>query len=649
MPIIGNVGRRSRSVRILNICIHLILLLGAVTMIYPFLIMLSGSIKSDLDFKYFNIIPKYLTDEPVLFQKHISAKYNGRLSLANDCLREQLTSFEDLKAPESFPDQRVKDWELFLAVQESINPGQQGLSQKSLGGPQPDLLESTLKGMDHYYYGLGAISESGVQPRMQRAIKGWLKKQYQNDLDKLNRDLDTKLLTWEEIGFNPENFTARRATGDYRGIMARFQEFKENESPQLYRYYFSIDGAFVSKLRSKYAGKLENLNKALNTNFKNWQDIHLSQKKPEGPMAELWEKYIRKDLNLQFIGAAKEAEPAYQAFLKTKYRQDIKFLNKIYNAKYTGFDQIPLIKKVPSRGILLVDWAEFVESHAPVESLFICSAEFYYRGWLREKYKTLTSLNNVHKSNYKNFETVNIPAKEWEWTMFRENKKHILWEFITRNYVVVTDTILYNGRSVWNTFVYCSLSVLAALIVNPMAAYALSRYRPPSTYKILLFLMLTMAFPPMVLGIPRFLLMKDLGLLNTYAALILPTMANGYSIFLLKGFFDSLPRELFECATLDGAGEWTMFWRIAMSLSKPILAVIALQTFTVTYGNFMLAFIVCQNPKMWTLMVHLYQLQMRSSQAVVFASLVIAAIPTFLIFVFCQNIILRGIVVPTEK
>lgn len=86
-----------------------------------------------------------------------------------------------------------------------------------------------------------------------------------------------------------------------------------------------------------------------------------------------------------------------------------------------------------------------------------------------------------------------------------------------------------------------------------------------------------------------------------------------------------------------------------MALSKPILAVIALGAFTAAYGNFMLAFIVCQDPKMWTLMVHLYQLQQRSSQAVVFASLVIAAIPTFLIFVFCQKIILRGIVVPTEK
>ena len=65
-----------------------------------------------------------------------------------------------------------------------------------------------------------------------------------------------------------------------------------------------------------------------------------------------------------------------------------------------------------------------------------------------------------------------------------------------------------------------------------------------------------MAFPAVVTMIPNFLLLRDLGLLNTFAALLLPGMANGYSIFLLKGFFDSLPRELYEAAEIDGANEW---------------------------------------------------------------------------------------------
>jgi len=86
-----------------------------------------------------------------------------------------------------------------------------------------------------------------------------------------------------------------------------------------------------------------------------------------------------------------------------------------------------------------------------------------------------------------------------------------------------------------------------------------------------------------------------------------------------------------------------------MSLSKPILAVIALAAFTGAYSNFMMALLICQDEKMWTLMPWLYQLQMRSGPGVVFASLIIAAIPTFLVFALCQNIIMRGIVVPVEK
>jgi multiple sugar transport system permease protein len=140
-----------------------------------------------------------------------------------------------------------------------------------------------------------------------------------------------------------------------------------------------------------------------------------------------------------------------------------------------------------------------------------------------------------------------------------------------------------------------------------------------------------------------------ISLLNTFAALVLPSVASGYSIFLLKGFFDSLPRELYEAADLDGASEWTKFWSFTMNLSKPILAVIALGAFTGAYSQFMMALIIIPDQNMWTIMIWIFQLQSQAHQAVVYASLVIGAIPTFLIFVFCQGIIMRGIVVPTEK
>jgi multiple sugar transport system permease protein len=153
----------------------------------------------------------------------------------------------------------------------------------------------------------------------------------------------------------------------------------------------------------------------------------------------------------------------------------------------------------------------------------------------------------------------------------------------------------------------------------------------------------------MVTQIPSFLMLREFQLLNSFAALILPGLASGYSIFLLKGFFDSQPRELYEAAQIDGAGEWTIFWQITMSLAKPILSVIALGAFVGAYGNFMFALLLCQDDRMWTLMVWLYQLQQISGRSVVYASIVIASIPTFVVFVLCQRVILRGIIVPSEK
>ncbi len=170
--------------------------------------------------------------------------------------------------------------------------------------------------------------------------------------------------------------------------------------------------------------------------------------------------------------------------------------------------------------------------------------------------------------------------------------------------------------------------LLVTLIINPLAAYALSRYQLPGTYKILLFLLATMAFPAEVTMIPGFLLLKQFHLLNTYWAILLPSMASGYSIFLLKGFFDSLPRELYEAAMLDGAREATMFMRITVPLSKPVLAVIGLGTFTAAYGMFMFAFVVCQDPNMWTMMVWLFEMNVWSPQFVQMAALVLSGIPT---------------------
>lgn len=220
------------------------------------------------------------------------------------------------------------------------------------------------------------------------------------------------------------------------------------------------------------------------------------------------------------------------------------------------------------------------------------------------------------------------------------------------NYRTVGDYLFVRGRAFFNTIVLVILSVLASLMVNPLAAYALSRFRLKGTEKILLFLLATMAFPAAVTAIPGFLLLRDLGLLNTFAALVLPTVASGMSIFILKGFFDALPRELYEAAAIDGASEWTVFRRITLPMTTPILAVNALNAFIHAYASWEWAFLVCSKESHWTLAVWMYHMTTDTfvnQPWCVMAGFVLVSIPTAAVFLLCQKVILRGIVLPSMK
>lgn len=310
----------------------------------------------------------------------------------------------------------------------------------------------------------------------------------------------------------------------------------------------------------------------------------------------------------------------YQEFLKSKYKNRIDDVPAELRGKAEGFEQIVLPSPFPN------DLKSEFESKIP--SRFVA-------GTPEEAFFNLTKTQ--------------MPIAAFETQILTKNEKTIRNEFAGRNFRYVLDYILIHGRAVWNTILFCGLAILTQLIVNPIAAYALSRYPIRASGKILLFLLATMAFPAEVAMIPSFLLLKDLGLLNTFAALILPGAASGYMIFLLKGFFDSLPPELYEAGQLDGAKETTLLMRIAVPLSRPVLGYLALMAFMASYSTFMFAFLVAQDQRMWTLMVWVYQLQTTAPKAVVMAALALAALPTLVVFLLAQRVIMRGIVLPGER
>lgn len=383
----------------------------------------------------------------------------------------------------------------------------------------------------------------------------------------------------------------------------------------------------------------------------------------------------------------------YQAWLRQRY-PDIDTLNKTYVEENSAFQSVAVPSELlerkqwkPIPGKKYLEWLEFKAS-LPAEYRIPIRAQRMFQEFLRSKTKNqFASVEANLKGNATKFEELAMPEsgpeleefkKTWLPPNFANGTTESVWaqfsgsdlslpieaaernyladnagamrsEMTTRNYRYVMDYILLNGRSLWNTAFFCLLAILTQLTVNPLAAYALSRYPIRASGKILIFLLATMAFPAEVAMIPSFLLLKDLGLLNTFAALVLPGAASGYMIFLLKGFFDSLPQELYESGQLDGAKETTMMWKIALPLSKPVLGYLALLAFMGAYGAFLYAFLVAQDQRMWTLMVWIYQLQNVAPKSVMMAALTLAAIPTLLVFLFSQRVIMRGIVLPGER
>lgn len=636
MPLISTIGRKSLSVRLLIGGIYLLLILGSITMIYPFMLMIAGSTKSSVDINELRVIPAFLTSDEVLYRKYLESLFNEKMDLYKLTYNLDDTSFEVAKRPEAINKKLVASWDAFLEQADLPNV-------------------ASIIGMVEM-----PVTRT-VQPQLLRELMGELADSYEGDIDKVNDALHTQFTSWNTFVIRPVPYIQRREVPNPSPLQDRLSEFYKTAS-DVYRYYPSIPGMYRSMfLKTQYTRNIEEYNKAHGTAYASYDQVYLPRMLPVNgtPLEKQdWLNFTRQTVSLLWLTADESARPVYVNFLKAKYAS-IDALNKVYATSYVDFSQVTmggLPYTTPQR---LVDWQSMVEGWIhpktgkkyiiPDNALKYDCTDFRYADYLLREHGSLEKINQDLGTSYASIAKIHPPQKQWHARLFSKITRELRKEFLVRNYITVFNYIVLHGRGVFNTVVYCALAILSALIVNPMAAYAMSRYQMPSTYKVLLFLMLTMAFPPMVTQIPNFLMLRELGLLNTFAALILPTLANGYSIFLLKGFFDSLPKELYESAALDGAGEWVMFWQITMNLSKPILAVIALAAFNHAYANFMFALLTCQDSKMWTLMVWLYQLQSQSTQGVVFASLMIAAVPTFVVFVFAQNIIMRGIVVPVEK
>ncbi|GIH77811.1 carbohydrate ABC transporter permease [Planobispora longispora] len=205
-----------------------------------------------------------------------------------------------------------------------------------------------------------------------------------------------------------------------------------------------------------------------------------------------------------------------------------------------------------------------------------------------------------------------------------------------------------------NTALYAGGAWLFTLAIDVTAAYALSKLRPVLGKLVLALMLATLMIPPMVIMLPAYLTVKDLpllgwDLLNTPWAIWLPAAANGFNIFLLKRFFDSIPRELLEAAEIDGAGPVRILWSIVIPVSRPILGVVSILTVVAVWRDFVWPLLVLTDSEKMSVSIGIASLSSQMPQNVLIASLVIASIPTIIVFFLFQRHIMAGLTAGSLK
>ena len=210
------------------------------------------------------------------------------------------------------------------------------------------------------------------------------------------------------------------------------------------------------------------------------------------------------------------------------------------------------------------------------------------------------------------------------------------------------------GLFLRNTLLYAGGAWLFTLGVDVTAAYALSKLRPLLGKAILGLMLATLMIPPMVILLPAYLTVKDVpifgwDLLNTPWAIWLPAAANGFFVFLLKRFFDSIPTELLEAAEIDGASPVRILWSIVLPVSRPILGVVSILAVVTVWKDFVWPLLVLPETEKMPISVGIASLSAQMPQNVLIAALVIASVPTIIVFFVFQRSIMAGLTAGSLK
>ena len=215
--------------------------------------------------------------------------------------------------------------------------------------------------------------------------------------------------------------------------------------------------------------------------------------------------------------------------------------------------------------------------------------------------------------------------------------------------VLVKDSLYKNFL---NSIILTTLSIASLVFFSSMTAYGLSRYRFKGRQALELYFLLGLMFPIQIAILPLFIIMRSLKLTNTFLGMILLYTANmSFSLFIFTQFFKELPAALHESAVIDGASEMTIFWRIMMPISKPVIFTVMTVSFVQIWNDFYLPLVFLAKRSLHTLTLAIYQYlaNFLAYWNFVFAAATLALIPVIIVFLVFSDQIISGLAAGSIK
>jgi len=311
--------RKDFKVRIFLAAIYTLLTVGAITMIYPFLLMFSGSFKGKLDAFDFDVVPKFFLDDDTLYRRYLEHKYSEKIQEYQVANNEFVRIFKSIETPEYPKTELIDDWNEFQ-INNSITPENYHLG--------------------NMFYTPGAGNR--ITTKNTRQFRNYIRDLCNNDPDTFREYFNIPILDWYFLELNPERLLDKNYQIPKNKLSEEFYRFKA-QIPFNDRIYLSLDGEYVRYLKALelYNLDITLFNEINNTAFDSFHDIILEKSVPSGNISKHWGEFVRSELNAQFIVLKMGKEYLFTDYLIQKF-QTISALNNTWGSRFNSFDEIKL-------------------------------------------------------------------------------------------------------------------------------------------------------------------------------------------------------------------------------------------------------------------------------------------------------------------